>query len=132
MNKHSKRFFIVLSMWGIGRLVPAFFSVIFPYSALLSSVMNLLFLYLGWRTSVNISEGNHPTCIRVNLGIFIYLEVTGFLNAFLQVLEVASDFGLFSSIFTVSPLVMLMGSIGYFVLCAYLWHCIPDNTSDDD
>lgn len=128
MKKLKNRVLIILSLWSIARLIPAILMEIIPNNIFLSTLLLCVFLPLGWRLANKISSGSHATCIRVNLGIFIYLEVNGVFSTLTTIMDDSRRSGLALEAYAFFILAMIACSAAYIGLCIYFWN----KTSEKD
>lgn len=77
---------ITIVMWTICRFASSLISILIPNSFVLQLVIPLIMLFLGWLAANRISKGHHPNCIKVNLFIFMLLEIPG-LNEVMKMLR---------------------------------------------
>ena len=132
MKKMLKRLFIILSMWGIARLIPAILMAVLPQNAFLSTLLVCLFLPIAWKSSVKISDKNHATCIRVNLGIFIYLEISGVCSTLVSIIDDSRRSNVSLEAYAIFILMMIICSAIYIGLCVYFWRKTPKNVCDTE
>jgi hypothetical protein len=125
--KLLRRLWITIAFWGIARLIPAIIGAFLPNFLVLSVICFCAFLPLGWRSADKISAGEHPTTIRLNLGFFIFLELSNIASALMALMDYSSGYGSFAPGYIATIILLLVGSVAYIILCSILISKTKDN-----